>query len=133
MTYIEKHILIDAPIQRVWSAITNPDDMCEWMFDESVSLDLQPGGEYAVFDLQTTGRFTLIEAPYLVEYTWRQVTWPTDWPDSIVRWELTPQGEQTQVRLLHGNFPTDEELRGHDAGWDTYWLGPMKDWLEDVV
>jgi uncharacterized protein YndB with AHSA1/START domain len=133
MSYIEKLLWIDAPIQRVWGAITNPDDIAEWMFDETVSVDLRLGGHYALFDQQTTGQFTLIEAPQLVEYTWRQSAWPQDWADSIVRWELQAEGQQTHVRLLHGNFPTEAELHGHDEGWDVYWLGPMKDWLEDVV
>jgi uncharacterized protein YndB with AHSA1/START domain len=133
MSYIEKWLTIDAPIQRVWSAVTNPNHIGEWMLDELVAVDLRLGGGYAFFDEQTTGQFTVIEAPYVVEYTWRQRNWPPAWADSLVRWELQPAGEMTQVRLLHWNFPTEDELRGHDSGWDAYWLGPMKDWLEDVV
>jgi uncharacterized protein YndB with AHSA1/START domain len=133
MDYIEKRLVIEAPIQQVWEAITNADHLGEWMFDDQASVDLRVGGRYALFDEQTTGQFTLIEPPHLVEYTWRQVGWPADWPDSIVRWELEAEGDRTHIRLFHGLLPNDDELRGHDEGWDTYWLGPMKDWLEDVI
>jgi len=42
--------------------------------------------------------------------------WPKAWADSLVRWQLKPVGERTQVRLTHCQFPNDDERDGHDEG-----------------
>ena len=57
-------------------------------------------------------------------------SWKKEWADSVVRWELKAKGDSTGVRLTHSKFPNKEERDGHDEGWDMYWLGPMKAWLE---
>src|SRR5262249_54020569 len=45
---IEREIVIEAPIDLVWRAVTEPDQIKAWFTDEA-ELDLRPGGE---------GRFT---------------------------------------------------------------------------
>ena len=134
MSDIEKNLQIAAPIEKVWAALTDPSAIGSWMGDESVEVELSVGGRYALFDGETTGAFTRIEPPNVLEYTWRQGGWRKDWPDSLVRWELQSAGEggqaRTQARLTHSRFPNTEERDSHDEGWDVYWLEPMKEWLE---
>ena len=131
MSDIKKNLLIAAPIERVWAALTAPTSIRGWMGDdESVVVDLKVGGQYRFFGGETTGSFTRIEEPSNLEYTWRQMEWQPDWADSIVRWELQPSGEGTQVRLTHDKFPNKQERDSHDEGWDLYFLEPMQDWLE---
>jgi uncharacterized protein YndB with AHSA1/START domain len=128
---IEKNVRIAAPIEKVWAALTYPTSIRGWMGDDStIAVDLQVGGHYQLFGGETTGVFTQIEKPNKLAYTWRQGEWHKDWPDSLVSWELTPVGQQTQVLLTHNQFPNTEERDGHDEGWDIYFLGPMKEWLE---
>jgi uncharacterized protein YndB with AHSA1/START domain len=91
---------------------------------------LRVGGRYKLFGGETVGTFTEIEKPHILEYTWRQGEWDSEWPDSLVRWELIQVGQETKVHLTHNKFPNAEERDGHDEGWDIYFLGPMKDWLE---
>ena len=131
MTGIEKDVHIAAPIEKVWAALTDPKAIGAWMGDEdSIKVDLKVGGRYRFFGGETTGKLTRIDKPHTLEYTWRQKAWRKDWPDSIVRWELTSKGKGTQVHLVHAQFPNPEERDGHDEGWDSYWLEPMRDWLE---
>lgn len=130
MPDIEKNVLINAPIDAVWAALTDPGAIGVWMDDDQVTVDLKAGGRYALFGGETTGAFTRIEQPDLLEYTWRQAGWQKDWADSLVRWEVRAAQGGTQVKLVHSRFPNDEERDGHDEGWDAYFLGPMKDWLE---
>lgn len=127
---VEKRVVIDAPISDVWEALTDPAAIGSWMGDGSVKIDLKKGGAYELFSGDTTGYFTDIEKPNVLEYSWRMSEWDSAWPDSLVRWELQPQGRKTKVRLTHVNFPNLEERNGHEEGWDTYFLGPMKEWLE---
>jgi uncharacterized protein YndB with AHSA1/START domain len=122
---------MEATIERVWEALTNPAAIEAWMGPGSAAeFALQIGKAYAVFGGQTTGRFTRIAPPRQLDYTWRQAEWKKQWADSIVHWELSPAGSGTEVRLAHEGFPNRRERDGHDEGWDLYWLGPMKSWLE---
>ena len=131
MADIEKNVQIAAPIEKVWAALTDPVSIRGWMGEDSaVEVDLKVGGRYRLFGGDTTGAFTVIERPHTLEYTWRQGEWKKAWPDSVVHWELKTAGQGTQVRLAHSKFPNQEERDGHDTGWDDYFLGPMKEWLE---
>ena len=131
MTPIEKKLKISAPIEKVWAALTDAASIESWMGNDSVTaLELKVGGKYAVFGGSTIGAFTAIKAPNTLEYTWRQAEWPKAWKDSVVRWKLRRSGKSTLVHLVHSKFPNKVERAGHDEGWDMYWLGPMKEWLE---
>ncbi len=131
MADIEKNTRIAAPINRVWDALTDPASIRSWMGnDDTVAVDLRVGGHYQFFGGETTGVFTEIEKPNKLAYTWRQGEWHEDWPDSLVSWELTPVDQETEVLLTHSQFPSASERDDHDEGWDIYFLGPMKKWLE---
>ena len=129
---IKKTLHVTASVERVWAALTDPKTISAWM-GGPVKVTLRKGGRYVLFDAATTGKFTEIARPNTLEYTWRQAEWETDWADSVVRWELKADREGTKVKLTHTNFPNKEERDGHAEGWDLYWLGPMKEWLESGV
>ena len=50
-----------------------------------------------------------------VEFTW--VSEATRGVESVVLFELKPQGDQTEVTLSHSGVPDDEMGRRHEAGW----------------
>jgi uncharacterized protein YndB with AHSA1/START domain len=127
---IEKTLTIDADIDRVWAALTDPEDIESWMRDDQIKVSLKEGGKYVLFAGSTTGKFIEIVEPEVLEYSWRMSDWAKDTPDTSVRWELEPSGNKTKVRLIHKGF-VDKTMRdSHDEGWDDYFLGPMKGWLE---
>jgi uncharacterized protein YndB with AHSA1/START domain len=129
MPDIEKNVTIAAPIEKVWAALTDEKAISGWM-GGAVKVELKKGGRYKFFGGDTTGAFTEIKKPDTLEYTWRQNEWNKEWPDSVVRWELKEVKGGTKARLTHKKFPNKEERDGHDEGWDSYWLAPMKAWLE---
>ncbi len=129
MPDIEKNVTIAAPIEKVWAALTDPEAIATWM-GGAVKVELKKGGRYKFFGGDTTGAFTAIKKPERLEYTWRQNEWKKEWPDSVVRWELKAAKGGTQLRLTHNTFPNKKERDDHDEGWDSYWLEPMKAWLE---
>ncbi len=128
---IEKDIVITAPVDKVWAALTDPKTIGAWMDDDSVKVTLKVGGKYALFGGVTTGKFTAIEKPSLLEYTWRQSEWEMSDRDTLVRWELKQEGKKTRLHLVHSLFADRQNRDDHDEGWDAYFLGPMKEWLED--
>lgn len=133
MTDIERTITLATSPANVWAALTDPRIIGQWMEDEAVSVELRVGGRYTFFGGATTGAFTRIAPQAALEYTWRQAEWQPAWPDSRVRWELSPAGTQTLVKLTHSHFPNMLERDSHAEGWDLYWLGPMSRWLEAHV
>ena len=127
----ELSIFIAAPIEKVWAAITQPEVMRSWMEgNPNVEIDLRPGGAYSFSDGETSGRFTKIETPHTLEYTWRQREWGKDVLDSTVGWKLKAVKGGTDVELFHDGYPNESLFVDFDAGWDVNWLGPMKEWLE---
>ena len=127
---ITKEVVIDAPIEKVWAALTDPETVGEWMGDEKIKVNLKVGGKYALFDGVTTGKFTAIEKPSLLEYTWRQAEWEDAEPDTLVRWEFEADGRKTRLHLSHSKFTDQQNRDDHDEGWDSYFLEPMTEWLE---
>jgi len=130
MADIEKRLHLAVPIVKVWAALTDPGAIGGWMGSVGLQIELKVGGHYKFFGGETTGKFTKIESPRVLEYTWRQSSWKKDWKDSVVRWELRASKGGTSVNLTHTNFPNEEERDSHDEGWDLYWLEPMQAWLE---
>jgi uncharacterized protein YndB with AHSA1/START domain len=126
---VKKKVLILAPIEKVWAALTRPKAITGWM-GGLVKSNPRVGGRFALFGGETTGKYTLVEKPAKLEATWRQANWPPEWPDSRVRWSLKATRAGTSVALVHDRFPDEQEREGHDEGWDVYWLEPMKAWLE---
>ncbi|HEX6348321.1 MAG TPA: SRPBCC domain-containing protein [Candidatus Dormibacteraeota bacterium] len=128
---VVKELDVRAPIEKVWEALTDAESIQAWMRSGDVEVDLRPGGSYRFFGGETTGVFTRVMRPHALEYSWRQAGWDPEWSDSVVAWDLRPDGEDaTHIHLRHTAFPNEEELQAHDARWDEYFLGPLRDWLE---
>ena len=127
---IDKEIVIKAPIEKVWAALTDPKSIGAWMDDDSVKVALKVGGRYKLFGGVTTGKLTVVDEPFVLEYTWRQGEWEKGEPDTLVRWDLRPEGKKTRLRLVHSGFDDRRGRDDHDEGWDVYFLDPMKEWLE---
>ena len=70
--HIERSILIDAPVDVVWTVVTEPEHISRW-FSDAVELDLRPGGRAALTwnDHGTfQGRVERVEAPRFFSFRW---------------------------------------------------------------
>jgi uncharacterized protein YndB with AHSA1/START domain len=119
------------PREKVWDALTRPEQIRAWFGEGDVDLDLVEGGR---FEIRTTGPPELVDAvireageaalvqhnavlrvepPSVFEHTFGD-------PDSVVRWELTPDGDGTLLRLAHTEPPTFTTTKDGPrdlAGW----------------
>jgi uncharacterized protein YndB with AHSA1/START domain len=68
------------------------------------------GGEWPHF-----GRFTLLERPAKIVYTWMSPF--TRGLESVVTVEFQKQGDDTLLQLRHAGVPDDELGHAHDKGW----------------
>jgi uncharacterized protein YndB with AHSA1/START domain len=114
----------DAPPAEVWSALTEPERLARWL--APAELEPHAGGVVAArFDETTvTGRVLAWEPPSLLEYEWRF----EGEPESVVRFELEPDGDGTLLVLDH-RLLAPEQAVGYGAGWHAH-LDALRDLLE---
>ncbi|MBC8047360.1 MAG: SRPBCC domain-containing protein [Fimbriimonadaceae bacterium] len=101
---------IDAPVEKVWKAITNKDDMKKWYFD------LKEFKPEAGFKFQFVGEGKDRDKEYVhicevtevvpqkkLTYSWRYEGYEGN---SFVTFELSPDGNKTILKLTHAGLET---------------------------
>lgn len=98
----------DAPIEKVWQAITDKDQMKEWYFDLK-EFKAEPG-----FEFQFVGgteeksylhlcKITEVVPGKKLQYSWRYDGFEGN---SFVSFELLKEGDKTRVKLTHEGLET---------------------------
>jgi uncharacterized protein YndB with AHSA1/START domain len=145
---IEREVTIEAPVERVWSLITEAEHLGVWFGDAGATVDLRPGGEIEFVwreDGSAFGTVVAVERPRRFAYRWISLTSargqrPTADNATLVEFTLEPVGEGTLVRVVESGFDalacSDEEraeaLAGNTRGWGME-LGELVDYAERVA
>ncbi|HEY4150539.1 MAG TPA: SRPBCC domain-containing protein [Chitinophagaceae bacterium] len=129
----------DAPAASIWQAITDKTKMKQWYFDIP-EFKAEPGSRFQ-FHAGNEGKeyLHLCEVKEVIpgkklSYSWKYKDQPGD---SLVSFELFPEGDKTRVKLLHTgleSFPDQPDFRksSFQEGW-TYILGTsLKKFVEKV-
>jgi uncharacterized protein YndB with AHSA1/START domain len=128
MKRVVQQVRVEAPPERVFALITEPDGLASWMA-KSAEVDLTPGGALRVRlndDAVFAGEYLAIEPYSRVVFTFG---WEgsEDLPPGASRVEivLTSDGDATLVELRHDELElTASRVEQHDEGW-TYFLGEL--------
>ncbi len=132
--------LFDAPVAKVWTAITSKDEMKAWYFDLA-EFKAEPD-----FKFQFTGgpdegpqflhlcEITEATPQKKLTYSWRYDGYPGI---SFVSFDLFEKGDKTLLRLTHtgiGSFPETANnafaISNFKAGWDAIINTSLKNYLE---
>jgi len=128
---------IDAPPDKVWRALTEPELIKKYMFGSEVTTDWQPGspitwkGEFEGREYEDKGEIIAVEPGQRLEVTnFSPLTGQEDRPESYhrVRYELQQTTGGTSVRLTQDNSSSAEEAEHSAANWQM-----MLDGLKNVV
>lgn len=122
---VDMSIFVAAPPERVYAALTDPAKMDRWVSTKA-KVEPRAGGEYTFGWMikDSSGgetpcgpqRFVELVPNRLIVHDWSH----RNEPRTIVRWELTPEGAGTRVRLTH-NVAASEPMRGgYVGGWTSY-------------
>lgn len=116
--------IIDAPVDRVWKALTDTEQLCRW-FSGITDFKPEPGFEFIIPDIYPSS-CKIIEAVenYKLSYSLSFNAFPAE---TIVTFELSDHGETTMIRLTHegleniparGNedFEKDKFIKGWSNG-----------------
>ena len=130
---IERETFINAPIERVWTLITEAEHLGRWFGDAGAEIDLRPGGAMV---LRWTGhgtnhgRVVAIEPRTRFAYRWAPFKdpggeKPVEGNSTLVEFTLQPEGDGTRLRVVESGFAslaTSDEQRaknheGNTEGW----------------
>ena len=125
MKTIKQVYKIEAPVQKVWQALTDPAIIEKWGGGPAKMDDCE-GTEFSLWGGDIHGKnLDVTENKKLVQ-EWFGGHW--DKP-SKVTFTLTEKETKTEVRLNHSDVP-DREAKDIADGWKIYYFGPLKNLLE---
>jgi uncharacterized protein YndB with AHSA1/START domain len=127
---------IAAPPERVFAALTSPDELVRWWGSDdeyrttSWSSDLRAGGAWRAEGRSADGRIFSVAGTFLEVDPPRKLvhTWLAPWDDNhttTITYRLEPIEGGTRVTLRHEGFADRAaSCRGHGEGWERVF-----DWL----
>ena len=128
----------DAPIARVWAALTNVDEMRRWYFDlkefkPEVGFEFEFVVEHDGNTYHHLCKVTEVIPQKRIAYTWRYKGEPGE---SLVTFELFEDGEKTRLKLTHTGIETFPETpayarKNFEAGWTQLIGSELKQFLEN--
>jgi uncharacterized protein YndB with AHSA1/START domain len=121
---IERTVELDHPIDRVWRAVTEPDELAQWFPNKSATLDVRPGGTgELVWDIDGKEFRTGVEvhevvAPVRFVWSWGHESTNTTDPVTTVEFLLTTREDGgTTLVVRESGFLRQQHREGNLEGW----------------
>jgi uncharacterized protein YndB with AHSA1/START domain len=135
---IEREITIAAPIDKVWSVLTEPDHIGAWFGTGTpVQIDLQPGGVMEL-DHGEHGAYSTtivkVDPPHTFSYRWASA-YPgvpaTEDNSTLVEFTLEETADGTLLRVVESGFASIviPAARASSAGYESHaqgWSGVIE-------
>ena len=119
-------VTFDAPIEKVWEAITTPELIKQWFFGVDTVSDWKEGsalvhtGEWKGKAYEDKGTIVKMEPPRTLVHThWSPLS---ELPDSeenyqTVTWSLDEDGGLTTLTITEVNLPSEETKSVSESSW----------------
>jgi uncharacterized protein YndB with AHSA1/START domain len=132
--------IFNAPVSKVWEAITDNNKMKEWYFDLE-EFKLVVGFEFKFYGGTEENRYlhlckiTEVISGKKLTYSWKYDGYPGQ---SFVTFELFAEGNKTRLKLTHEgleSFPSDNpdfDRKNFAAGWNDIIGKSLKEYVEKV-
>ena len=125
--YLTLHRVIDAPVETVYAAWTEPEMLRRWLAPGNATVvravaEVAVGGTFLVEMRGADGRRWLTRGLYRevvphrrLVHTWR---WEGSEVETLVTVEFEPEAaDRTRLTLTHSRFAEDEARDEHEQGW----------------
>jgi activator of HSP90 ATPase len=126
MPTIEQKYEMDATPEEVFEALVNPEIIQRWSKDEA-KMGANVGDSFTLWGGQMFGKNLEVVKDKKLVQEWSYDQW--DAP-SKVTFTIKAKGKKTLVELLHEDVP-EKSLSTITEGWNTYYLGAMKEMFEE--
>ena len=127
----------NASVERVWSALTGVEQMRQWYFDlkefkPEVGFKFEFVVEHEGNTYHHLCKVTEVIPQKKIAYTWRD---KGELGDSLVTFELFPEGNKTRLRLTHTGIETFPKTlayarKNFEAGWTAIIGSELKQFVE---
>ncbi len=135
---VVKEIIVNAPVKKVWKAISNKDEMKNWYFDlkkfePEVGFEFQFYGGTEERQYLHICKITEVKINKKLSYSWKYEGYTGE---SFVTFELFEEGNKTRVKLTHEGletFPADNadfKKENFIAGWNQIIGESLKNYLK---
>jgi uncharacterized protein YndB with AHSA1/START domain len=128
MKTIKKKYLINAPSDKVWKALTDPDMIDDWGAGKA-KMSEQVGFEFSLWGGDIHGKNIEVVPGKKLKQEWEAGEWESP---SILTITLNQTGKTAEIELLHENIP-DSEAPEIEEGWDSYYMSPLKEYVEKII
>jgi uncharacterized protein YndB with AHSA1/START domain len=132
-------VSLEAPREKVWEALTDPDQVSRYLHGTQVETDWKIGspiawrGEWKGRRYEDKGRVLEVEPPHRLATTyWSSLSGKPDRPDQYktLRYVLYEEGGGTRLVLTTENNASEHEARHSEDAWRDV-LGGLKTILEE--
>jgi len=125
MRNLQRTYQIKSSPEEVFNAMTNPLTLELWT-GYNATFQKEANTEFSLWDGDITGmNLEIVPDKKLVQEWYFEDTKEK----SVVTIELTKQDDKTQIELHHINIP-DEAFSNIGEGWNKYYFGALKKYLE---
>lgn len=127
---IEGRIIAATP-ERVWTALTNPDEITRWWSNEAhITLEVGTLAEFRFSPPAGTLQFEVVELEQGKQMSWISRQGPPQWIGTIVTWYIEPFQSGVNLVFRHEGFAqVDKAYEGTQGNW-RYFLDSLKSYLE---
>ncbi len=139
---IEREVMVDAPIERVWAVVTEAEHLGTWFGDSGAEIDLRPGGAMTMtWQKHGTVRAVVerVEPPHLFAYRWARPmgTVPAEGNSTLVEFILAAEDGRTRLRVVESGFrslhTTEQDQTAYAEGNVRGWKSELDEMLEYVA
>jgi uncharacterized protein YndB with AHSA1/START domain len=120
---IHQEITINASPAAVYAMLTSSDKFAQMTGGRAAEISTEVGGAVSMFGGDIRARNVELVPGKRVVQAWRSSRWP-EGVYSIVRFELTPEGEGTTLVFDQSGYP-DEAEKMLEGGWSQMYWQPM--------
>lgn len=129
--------IYNAPIGKVWAAISNLEHMKKWYFDldefkPEVGFEFKFFGDKKNSKYPTSAKVTIAQPNKVLAYTWSFDDYPAE---TTITWELFAEGDKTRLKLTHAGIekiPGDAKeykLESFNQGWTSF-MNKLENYLK---
>lgn len=124
---IRRELVVEAPIEQVWEALTNAEHLSKW-FGDSAEIDLRPGGRarfgWSEFNDSSEAIVEVVDRRSRFSFRWEALRdTPVEQASTLVEFSLESVGEGTRLTLVESGFAAlpedayDHRFEENSSGW----------------